>query len=157
MEIEGKSPPTTLEPAEEYNETFSWDTKDVTAEVYYYIMANASLDLAWKDVNLTNNVRLSSTPIYITSPPVASFVSIPTRPLVNETITFDASASFDPDGNITLYEWDFGDDTTATYIEGVNLTDVTTHTYTSIGNYSVTLNVTDNDEFSNSSQRNMCK
>ena len=153
VEIEGKTIAATVGPAEEYNETFSWDTGDVTAEVYYYIMANASLQVAWNDVNLTNNVRLSSNSIYITSPPVASFINIPTRPLVNETVTFDASASFDSDGNITLYEWNFGDGATATYIEGVNLTDITTHAYTSIGNYLVTLTVTDNDGLTNSSTK----
>lgn len=28
---------------------------------------------------------------------------------VNEIIVFNASASYDPDGNVTSYEWDFGD------------------------------------------------
>jgi hypothetical protein len=28
---------------------------------------------------------------------------------VNEPITFNASASFDPDGQIAQYLWDFGD------------------------------------------------
>jgi len=37
-------------------------------------------------------------------PPIASFTYTPENPLVNETITFDASSSYDPDGTIISYE-----------------------------------------------------
>jgi len=54
----------------------------------------------------------------------------------NETVSFNASGSFDPDGVITTYVWDFGD--------GVNATGCTvTHTYTTAGTFIVTLTVTD--------------
>jgi len=57
--------------------------------------------------------------------------------VVNETkVTFDGSGSYDPDGNITSYKWDFGDNTTG---EGK----VVHHTYSEDGTYTVTLNVTD--------------
>ena len=49
---------------------------------------------------------------------------------------FDASASFDPDGSIVAYAWDFGDGTTATG-------PTTSHTFASAG-YVATLTVTDN-------------
>jgi len=52
---------------------------------------------------------------------------------VGEESTFDATGS---SGNITGYQWDFGDGTTATGA-------VVTHTYTSSGNYTVNLTVTD--------------
>jgi len=57
---------------------------------------------------------------------------------VNETVTFDASASSDNLGSagIVLYEWDFGDSTTGTG-------QTTTHAYTSPGAYTVTLTVKD--------------
>jgi PKD repeat protein len=42
-------------------------------------------------------------------PPVASFTCTPESPVVNETIVFNASRSYDPGGIITKYEWDFGD------------------------------------------------
>jgi len=58
--------------------------------------------------------------------------------IVSEEITFDASTSFDLDGNITEYNWNFGDG-----ITGINVT--TKHSYYSSGNYTVTLTVTDND------------
>lgn len=72
--------------------------------------------------------------------PVSNFSYSPEKPRVNETVTFNASASYDPDGTIVSYSWDFGDDniTTATipYIA---------HTYNQPGNYSVTLNATDSN------------
>ncbi len=52
------------------------------------------------------------------------------------TITFDGTASTDPNDDIVSYEWDFGDGTTAT---GPN----PTHSYTMDGTYTVTLKVTD--------------
>jgi len=53
-------------------------------------------------------------------------------------IEFNASKSFDLDGEITNYTWNFGDGTTA---DGVK----TTHSYLTNGNYTVTLTVTDNE------------
>lgn len=69
--------------------------------------------------------------------PIADFVYSPIKPNVSQTVYFDASPSYDPDGTISLYFWDFGDSTTATGI-------TTTHSYLSESNYSVTLTVTDN-------------
>jgi len=76
-------------------------------------------------------------------PPVASFTYSPESPNVGEEITFDASSSYDPDGTIVKYEWDFGDGNSA---EGV----VVTHAYSEAGEYTVTLRVMDNDGLQNS-------
>ena len=57
---------------------------------------------------------------------------------INSNVTFDASASYDPDGIITTYYWDFGDGTNG---NGLSLD----HTYTSVGTFYVTLTVTDDD------------
>ncbi|MES6118673.1 PKD domain-containing protein, partial [Cutibacterium acnes] len=51
-------------------------------------------------------------------------------------VTFDASASTDPDGAVTGASWDFGDGTTAS---GLNVS----HVYATEGVYVVTLRVTD--------------
>ncbi|UCH94401.1 MAG: PKD domain-containing protein [Candidatus Aminicenantes bacterium] len=54
-----------------------------------------------------------------------------------EQVTFDGSGSYDPDGTITSYEWDFGDGNTDTGM-------IVIHTYSSAGTYTATLTVTDN-------------
>lgn len=53
------------------------------------------------------------------------------------TVTFNASASYDPDGTIIRYVWDFGDGSTG-------FGEIDDHTYDE-GTYTVQLNVTDND------------
>lgn len=65
----------------------------------------------------------------------------------NDPLTFDASDSEDPDGEIVQYLWDFGDGTTG---EGM----IITHAYTLSGwQPMVTLTVVDDDGGSNSSSR----
>ena len=70
-------------------------------------------------------------------PPVADFV-VPSNLSTNQTIVFDASGSFDEDGVIVSYFWDFGDGLNGT---GINLS----HVYETSGEYTVTLVVTDNE------------
>ncbi len=54
----------------------------------------------------------------------------------DEAVTFDASTSTDPDGEIAQYAWDFGDGMPAT---GATVA----HPFTTPGPHSVTLTVTD--------------
>ncbi|MEM2779752.1 MAG: PKD domain-containing protein [Candidatus Bathyarchaeia archaeon] len=72
-------------------------------------------------------------------PPFAVFTFTPTYPEVNELVTFDASGSYDPDGYIVSYKWDFGDGNVTT-----TLNPIITHKYAAFGDYIVTLTVTDN-------------
>jgi PKD repeat protein len=62
---------------------------------------------------------------------------------VGQTIKFDASASYDPDGKIIEYSWDF-DASDGLQDDAVGVT--ATHTYTERGKYVVTLIVIDNDD-----------
>ena len=73
-------------------------------------------------------------------PPNADFTSSPSPALLGNSITFDASSSTDSDGSVETYEWDLDDDgtTDATGVSAV-------HSYEEPGEYSVTLEVTDND------------
>ena len=72
-------------------------------------------------------------------PPTASFTCTPCTPTVGQTVSFDGSASSDPDGTIVTYAWAFGDGSTAT-----RSTPTAQHVYGSTGSYTVTLDVTDN-------------
>jgi PKD repeat protein len=54
------------------------------------------------------------------------------------TVYVDGSASYDADGTIVSYAWDFGDGST---MFGTK----TEHTYSAYGTYTITLRVTDND------------
>src|SRR2546421_288007 len=73
-------------------------------------------------------------------PPVASFTADPNPTIVGAIVTFNASGSYDPDGRIMSYAWNFDDLTF-----GNN--QVTSHSYTSANTYNVTLTVTDNESF----------
>lgn len=57
--------------------------------------------------------------------------------MVDELVSFNASASTDPDGTIISYSWNFGDGTTGT---GVTIS----HSWIVAGNYTIILTVTDN-------------
>ena len=85
----------------------------------------------------------STTKTVLNRLPVASFTENATVVKKDEVIHFDASESYDPDGNIVSYFWDFGDETNAT---GVTVD----HAYAEDGNYTVILTVTDDDEASSS-------
>ncbi len=80
--------------------------------------------------------------------PVANFSFTPALPTAGETVTFDASSSYDPDGYIVSYSWDFGDGSTTT-----TTSSTIQHTYSSPGTYTVTLIVTDNDGYTNSTSK----
>jgi len=84
-----------------------------------------------------SGVGRATTWIYVdNTPPTADFTFWPADPMRKEAIDFDASPSYDPDGEIVAYHWDFGDGTTA---EGK----VVSHAYDSDGVYTVVLTVVD--------------
>ncbi len=70
--------------------------------------------------------------------PTASMTSNVSAGEIDLVVNFDASSSSDSDGSIVSYDWNFGDETTASGV-------IANHTYTVAGTYLVTLTVTDNE------------
>ena len=71
-------------------------------------------------------------------PPVAKFSFSPHTGLFPLKVTFNASASYDPDGTIVSYNWDFGDGGSGS---GKNIH----YIYQTWGSFPITLSVVDND------------
>jgi len=98
---------------------------------------NAALAVA--DQTKVSNVVFQ----YPNQAPVASFTFSPSNPIIEDQVSFDASASYDSDGSIVSYQWDFGDGNVTTVA-----TPTIIHVYTVAGstvNYTVALTVTDNE------------
>ena len=78
--------------------------------------------------------------LYRNQAPVASleatYGGVGQQVKVNSIAFFDGGASSDPDGDVLEFEWDFGDGGKSTLLRP-------NHEYTSTGNYTVTLKVTD--------------
>jgi PKD repeat protein/KaiC/GvpD/RAD55 family RecA-like ATPase len=80
--------------------------------------------------------------------PVASFIIFPQQPVADDSITFNAVYSYDPDGTIVNYIWDFGDGNTTATSSGV-----ITHIYHEYGDFNVTLTIVDNDGYNNTTSQ----
>jgi hypothetical protein len=72
------------------------------------------------------------------NPPAGCYGWSPNIVWVGTTVTFNAGCSYDSDGTIVSYQWDFGDGTTGSG-------PTPTHVYSASAAYSVTLTVVDND------------
>jgi PKD repeat protein len=88
-------------------------------------------DLAVRTVTVINN-----------QPPTASITATPNAPLAGEATNFSAAGSIDPDGAIAKYEWDL--DGNGSYETVTGTTPSASRTYTSSGEVTVGLRVTDN-------------
>lgn len=86
------------------------------------------------------------------SAPIVSFTISPSGTVkVGDTVSFDASATSDPNNDQMTFEWKFGDDNTQ---EGIGLSSVT-HTYNSEGPKTVTLTVTDSGNMADFKTKNI--
>lgn len=74
---------------------------------------------------------------WINQPPIANFTYTPTNPR-NTTVVHFTDSSFDPDGTVSAWWWDFGDEYYSSKQNPV-------HCYYETGIYTVTLMVTDDD------------
>ncbi|MDH5780885.1 MAG: PKD domain-containing protein, partial [Candidatus Bathyarchaeota archaeon] len=134
-------------------ESYAWDFDDgntgtgVTTTHAYTTADTYDITLTVTDNDTLTDTTTSEITVYLQlQPPIASFIHSPTEPQANETVTFNASSSSDPDGTIVSYEWAFGDGTNGT-------SEIATHTYADNGTYVVILNVTDNNELSDTTSK----
>jgi PKD repeat protein len=76
--------------------------------------------------------------IQVVGPPTAAFNTVTSPPLAGSPVSFDGTASSDPNsgGSVSSYSWSFGDGATGTGATA-------SHTYASPGTYTVQLTVTD--------------
>ena len=99
-------------------------------------------DVETVTVTATAGAITSSISIKVITPPnifpTANFTYSPSNPKVGESVKFNASSSYDPDGTIVKYSWDFGDTTSG-------MGKIVTHPYSTSGDKTVTLTVTDDD------------
>jgi hypothetical protein len=133
--------------------TYSWATYTVVdqtdyLEVAYYIhvttsQSSKSVKLLVDDSTLPPADQTKVANVMFTYPnqaPVASFTYSPAEPRAEQVVTFNASTSYDPDGSIVSYQWDFGDGNVTIVADPI-----ITHVYEDCGNVTVTLTVTDNE------------
>jgi hypothetical protein len=115
------------------------DANDVFGLWTVSIDGNTSLIASLRDDD--NGDNSGSAYVFIKGDaPVADFSWAPQTPIQNQPIIFNASTSHDPDGFITLYEWDWNND--GIYEES-NSTPTATHTWVNPGGYQVRLRVID--------------
>jgi serine protease len=116
-----------------------WDSTTV-GDGLHTISATA-FDTASQSTSDSVNINVEN----INDPPVADAGSNQSV-YVNYVVYFDGSNSYDPDGTIISYEWNYGDGSSTE--SGV----IVSHVYTTIGNYTVTLTITDNEGLTDSDQ-----
>jgi PKD repeat protein len=126
----------------DFNYDGSWDTEWIESETITYVYSNAgnyTVSLEVKDDKQATDTHTSLITILPIKdgeiPPVAN-ANGPYLGHINQNITFNASGSYDMDGTIINYNWDFGDGITNSSMNP-------THVYTINGTYTVILVVID--------------
>nr|BAL54783.1 hypothetical protein HGMM_F20D08C04 [uncultured Acetothermia bacterium]BAL59862.1 hypothetical protein HGMM_OP4C498 [Candidatus Acetothermum autotrophicum] len=120
--------------------TVALDVRSLPTDFSPTTPAEVTVELKAQE-QITVNFGAAERPRTVKFPPVAQFEFTPERPKVGEVVRFDASESFDPDGKIIKYEWDFESDGTID-AHGVTVE----HIFSQAGTFTVTLAVTDNDD-----------
>jgi PKD repeat protein len=106
----------------------AWDTSNATEDTIYTVLAYVSYN------GMTTSAE--SCIISTNQMPVLAVSHSPALPWTGLNVTFDTSGSYDPDGEIAAFVWNFGDYSSS---NGSSVT----HSYKYAGNYTVTLTVVD--------------
>lgn len=92
----------------------------------------------WQEAVPTPGKENSASQTNSNQPPIAVFNFSPLNPTINQAITFNAASSTDPDNNISLYEWNFGNNDSVSSTEAA-----TEYVYSAQGDYDIELKVFD--------------
>ena len=127
----------------DFNDDGIYDTDWLTSSAYSYTYSYIGIFTARLQVKDNDEAIDTDTAVVIISenaPPVADAGgSYSGR--INDNIAFDASGSYDPDGSIVGYRWDFDNDNI--YETGWLTSQICYFNYTSSGTYAVKLQVKD--------------
>ena len=131
----------------EYRWSFGDGTSPVAGPVVYHQFTSAasySVSLTVTDDDGATNTKTQVVSVgSVQQAPVAQFTFSPAAPSVGQSVSFDASSSYDPDGVIVTYQWDLdGNGTNDAFTPTINVT------YNSAGIANVRLTVIDNDGLS---------
>ncbi len=128
--------------------TYSWDfgngdtSTSATPTVTFTDIDTYTVTLTVSDgTNVSTPVTKEIVVLDSNIAPVADFTATPTTGIAPVTVSFDASASTDENGDDLTYSWDFGDETTATGVTA-------DHLYATVGEYIVELTVSDGSKTS---------
>ena len=136
--------------------SYSWNFGDGQSSTQanpshaYSSAANYTVTLTVTDNNGASASDISSAAITdpVNTSPNAVISNGPFSVDEGESIAFSSVGSNDPDGSIASYSWSFGDGATSSSANP-------SHAYTSAGNYTVSLTVTDNQGASSSASNSV--
>jgi PKD repeat protein len=139
----------------DFNNDGLFDTdwiEDVIITHYYSSPGNYTVKLQVMDNDSATSMDSYVITIITVEPPLqlpVAEVSGPFEGFTDGNITFNCTGSYDPDGVIVNYTWDFGDGHTSYMKNPI-------HSYSEPGNYTVILKVTDNDNLTNTYITTVC-
>jgi chitodextrinase len=122
---------------------FMSSNTSVSMSHHWSLISNYSIRVMAQDENGSNSSWSPVLSVTVSQaesgeiPPVAD-VNVSSNASANQIIVFNASGSYDIDGVIVSYQWDFGDGTTGSGVSPE-------HVYENPGEYTVTLVITDNN------------
>jgi len=123
----------------------TWSGLDNSETYQWYVISDdGTCDSSQSDTwSFTTKQKSSPNPPFNPNPPSSNKKPVadaggPYYGTEGEEIEFDGSNSYDPDGDIVSYSWDFGDENNG---NGTN----PTHSYYNYGEYTIILTVEDND------------
>jgi uncharacterized repeat protein (TIGR01451 family) len=119
------------------NTNSGWITESVVKHTYTGITQEFSVELQVKDDD--GYIAKTTLSFQVTNRVPYTDAGAEQDSEVGEPVNFNAGNSYDPDGSILTYNWNFGDGTTSEWSSSPEIT----HSYAKADDYTVTLTVSD--------------